>query len=402
MKNNSQKQALWIVTELFYPEETSTSYILTKIANNLADKYDVNVICGPLVYESSKQVRSKSFILDDRIKVIRHDIKSLNKNNLFTRGIKFLKLSSVLSISLFKHCKKGDKVLIVTNPAPLLLIVALLRKFKKFELSVIVHDIFPENTIPARVFKSKTNLLYRFIKLLFDYSYSQADKLVVLGRDMKQVIELKISRFTHKPDIAVIENWAEVEMITPIDNSLLSGKINFQYAGNLGRVQGLIPLTKLFSECGNDIIHLSFWGDGAVRKDIEQMIRMNSVTNISLHGTYSREQQNEVLNSCDMAIVSLSPSMYGLGVPSKVYNIMAAGKPVLYIGDDKSEVALMIREYDLGICFSPDEYDALESYLKSMSISNIPELKKQGSKAREVAEKYYSQSVIMDKYHKFI
>lgn len=120
---------LWIATELFYPEETSTSFILTKIANRLSEKYDVKVVCGDPVYD--KQKKSSHFSLDSRVNV--HRIKGWggNKNSLLSRSLRFVFLSLSIFFYLWKNVKKGEKVFMVTNPAPLILLVSILKRLKK-------------------------------------------------------------------------------------------------------------------------------------------------------------------------------------------------------------------------------------------------------------------------------
>lgn len=98
---------LWIVTELFYPEETSTAFILTKIANALSDKFDVNVICGPESYGRAalEDNPSTKLSLDGRIKIHRVSNCNLNKDKIFTRLLRFLIIGFKLSFSLWKTQK---------------------------------------------------------------------------------------------------------------------------------------------------------------------------------------------------------------------------------------------------------------------------------------------------------
>lgn len=77
-------------------------------------------------------------------------------------------------------------------------------------------------------------------------------------------------------------------------------------------------------------------GDGALKDKLIKYVEEIGLTNkINFFGNYSREEQNKILNYTDIALVTLSKGMYGLGVPSKTYNILAAGKPILFIGDLK-------------------------------------------------------------------
>ena len=108
------------------------------------------------------------------------------------------------------------------------------------------------------------------------------------------------------------------------------------------------------------------------------------------------------MNNCDLAIVTLADGMYGLGVPSKSYNIMAAGKPILFIGDANSEIALTIKDFDIGYCYEANDVIGLKSFLSSLNENRKEELREKGLRAREVSEKYYSEKIVLQKFNRAI
>ncbi len=400
---------LWIVTELFYPDETSTSYILSNIANKLVEKYEINVISGSALYQKNKIIKNDSFILDDKINVFKVSNKELDKNNLLQRTLKIISLTINLSNTLFKKVNKDDKVFIVTNPAPLLIVISILKRFKKFELCILVHDVFPENTIPARIIKKNSSIIYRIVKPIFNLAYSSADCLIVLGRDMKDVFIDKLSKYKKIPKIEIIENWGDTINIKPYKNetSKISLRhdnniVTIQYAGNIGRTQGLKEFIEIFTKSTSNI-HLDMWGDGAMKDEIVNFVNNNNLKNkISFYGYYSRTEQNDILNSTDISLITLADGMYGLGVPSKAYNIIASGKPILFIGKLNSEIALMIQEEEIGFCFDPTDSIAINRFLNEISLSKIQDFKIMGEKARRIAENIYSEKKILDKYIKIL
>lgn len=391
---------VWIVSEFFAPEETATAYILTKIANRIAENNDVNVITGPAFYEKD-EVKNNSIFekqeISNSIKINRVSDTNLDKNKLFTRILRFIILTFKLCVELWRNVKKNDSVFIVTNPAPLLLFVALLKKIKGFRLFILVHDVFPENTIPANIFGSSNNVLYKFLELIFRKSYQKADKLIVLGRDMKEVMIKKIGT-TQESKIEIIENWADVNI--EHKEKLQNNKIDIQYAGNIGRVQGIMNILNVFSKVNNENIQLTLWGRGALVNQVEEFILKNKKNNICFRGGYSRKEQNNVLNSANIAIVTLAEGMYGLGVPSKTYNILASGHPILFIGDLNSEIALSIKEYKCGVCFAANDDEGLQLYLESLSKESLKELKEMGQRALALSQNKYSEKIILDKYVK--
>ncbi|MDD2504222.1 MAG: hypothetical protein PHG58_10315 [Clostridia bacterium] len=231
---DKNKKTLWIVTELFPPDETSTSYILGEIANAMVKKYTVKVISGPEIYDKQKKLdENNKFRLDPSIEVMRVKGANLDKNTTKGKGLSFL----LMSMRLFGLAKANignkDKVLMVTNPAPLVVLLSQLKKKRGFELNLLVHDMFPENTKPAGLKLP----MYGLFKRLFDKAYSRADQLIALGRDMKTVLSEKVSHNEKRTKITIIENWADIENIT--FQKMPEGKIVLEYAGNIGRVQGL-------------------------------------------------------------------------------------------------------------------------------------------------------------------
>lgn len=397
-------QKVWIATELFYPEETSTSYILTKVANKLTEKYEVEVVCGTPTYDTNA-AKNSYLKISEKIKIQR--LKSLagDKNNILYRVLKFVQLSIQIIWFLKKNMRSGDKLFIVTNPAPLIILCSWLKKFKKFEWIILVHDVFPENTIPAGIIKNKGNILYRLLKKLFDAAYSKADKIIVLGRDMEKVIQSKILRFKNNADIKVIENWGATDEIWPLateKNSSTAKKFTLQYAGNIGRVQGLQTFLECFRNAKNHNINLQLIGNGAVKAELVNYANINNLDNVLFQDSYRRHEQNQILNSCDLAIVTLADGMYGLGVPSKTYNILAAGKPLLYIGPKNSEIDLLIKEYSIGYSFEAGEMAKLTEFLASIDSAFLESIAQMSLNARLLAENKYSEEIILNKFQDFI
>lgn len=398
---------IWIVSELFYPEETSTAYILTKIAKTLSAKYEVGVICGPLVYDKTKVVENVDNSIDKRIIIQRVSDTKLDKNKLFSRILRFIILTWKLSYTLWHNLKTGDSIFIVTNPAPLLLVVSLIKRIRGNELFILVHDVFPENTIPANIIKSPNSLLYKFFRKVFNIAYRQANTLIVLGRDMREVMKNKLGKNPHNTDIQIIENWAETDLIQMKESKDLpifstNPKIDIQYAGNIGRVQGLMHFLEIAKNVNNPELRYSFWGEGACKKDLQAYVGQNKMQNVYFFGSYTRNEQVDVLNNCDLAVVTLAKGMYGLGVPSKSYNIMAAGKPILFIGDLNSEIALEIKENKSGFCFDAEDEAGITRFLQGLSLKKKSDLVEMGRRARYVAENKYSEKIILDKFIKVV
>lgn len=398
-----RQKTFWVVTELFFPEETSTAYIMTKISQQLASRREVHVLCGPAAYQQSKLMSEEQQL--DNIQITRVKAGNWNKDRLLQRVWRLISVSLRLGYALFRKARRGDDVLLVTNPAPLLLLAAGICRWKGLKCYTIVHDVFPENLVVAKLIKPGS-IPYRLLRSVFNAAYSRMSVLLVLGRDMKMLFEEKLANYRRRPDIHIIENWADIEIISPgrkTINPLVQGlniteKVIFQFAGNLGRVQGLQELFSIIREVNNPLLYFMFIGEGACKKDLQHYIVEHNMTNVVILDSFPRSKQQDFLNAADIGIVSLQDGMVGLGVPSKSYNILAAGKPILYIGDRSGEIGQMVEEHEVGWCFRLTDKDELLSFFNSFSAASLADLELKGQRARSLAVNVYSKERILNRY----
>jgi glycosyltransferase involved in cell wall biosynthesis len=393
------KKKIWIISEVFYPDETATGFYLTGIAKHIAQYQDVNIICGSDAYEKKTNLIAQEQELPDNIYVHRIKALKLDKNKIFARIIRFLYLTIAMAYQILKRIKKGDDVWLVTNPAFLVPIAAIFAKIKGFKLTILVHDVFPENLVPINLLKPQS-IIYRTLKYIFKRAYASVNRIIVCGRDMGLLFEQKLGT---NEKIVIIENWADIDTVYPnfeIQQSIyedlgLTNKIVFQYAGNIGRCQGLEELLDIIALCSNPALHFVFIGEGALKSALIAKTESHKITNVSFMNSFHRSQQNLFLNACDVAIVSLYDAMLGLGVPSKSYNIMAAGKPILYLGNKNGEIGLVVEENKIGWQFESSQTHEILAFFNQFNKSFIGE---KGVNARVSAEQRFAKHHILSKY----
>jgi len=389
-----------VVSEYFYPSTRTDARLITQIAIKFLQIDDVEIeVISTIPLGKAKELDAF------KDKIIRLKYTTLNNSNIITRVFKFLILTFRLSLETIKTVKKTDIVFSTTNPAFLIPILVLLKKIIGFKYVLLVYDVFPENLSSANLLNSKS-IFYKLIKKIYDWAYTNVDTLVVIGRDMKDIVEMKTN---HIPSIKVIENWCDYKTITPTlkedskiikDLDLVDKKV-FTFSGNLGRVQGIKNLLEASLLVKDKDFRLLFIGTGALQKEIENFIKEHKSSKVVYAGAFPIEMQNDFLNACDISIISLASSMYGLGVPSKSYYNMAAAKPLLYIGDKNSEISLVIKEHQIGWSIEPDKPNELAILIDSIC-NDFASIKIVGERSRKIVKRYFSQDVILKKYKELI
>jgi colanic acid biosynthesis glycosyl transferase WcaI len=400
MSSSQPQKRLWIISELYYTEITSTGYYVTGIAEFLVSDADVRVICGQPNYASRGKpivrVETRNHVHITRVRGLR-----LDKNVLGFRLLNMLSLSLSVFLKQLSSFGRGDSVLVVTTPPLLPFVTAIAALIRGSGYTLLVHDVYPEQLIATGILK-KSSPIVSLIDLMNRWVYKHARTIIAVGRDMKELLEKK----TNKLDIPVvfIPNWAEIEQIAPAPrehNKLreqlgLHDKFVVLSAGNFGRPNDLETILAAAELLLLDReVQFLFIGGGAKEKWLKS--RTSKLSNVTVLDAMPRNEQNVFLNACDLTIASLVHGMWGAAVPSRVYNFMAAGKPIIAICEPASELANIIRDEHVGVRIEPGDAQALARAI--IELKDSPELRSEMAKnAREAAIGKYSPERVLPQY----
>ena len=402
--NSERRQTLWVVTELYYPEETSTGYYLTRVAEGLACDFEVKVLCGQPNY-SAKGTKAPKREIHRNVEIFRAAGTTLDKNIIVFRLLNMLTLGFSVFFKALRHFGKGDKVLVVTTPPSLPFITAAASLLKGAGYVLLIHDNYPEILIAAQ--KAKENSVFvNALNFLNRWLYKYAGKIIVCGRDMHELVTRKAAGL----DIPVetIQNWAELENVKPFpraENRLLKelrieSRMVFLCAGNMGYPNDLESIVECARKLGDDErFCFVFLGAGVKRKWLEREIANHSLKNVLLLDPRPRSEQNLFLNACDVAIVTLVKKMWGVSMPSRTYNILAAGKPILALTENASEISRVVDEDKVGWTVPPNEPEMLLQKILEI-YERREELGEKSRRARAAALEKYSLETALQKYKK--
>lgn len=386
---------VYLITEYYHQNQNTTGYLLGKLYETFNEQSDIDLTLIAKKDPNCPEYSNAHYI----------NAKEPDKRSLIKRFLYELVISIKFLIKTLRVVEKGSIVFTGTTPIFLLFVLYFVKKVLNFKWVLLVHDVFPENLVPAKILKEK-NFLYKTAKWLFDKIYASADEVIVIGRDMKELIFQK----TNKNNITIVQNWidpSDIGIEIKQNNQILK-ELNwnkddttvFQFFGNIGRMQGVGIILNAIKKMEN--LHLAkfiFIGNGAYVSELKDQIQAIGSKSVCYYGSLNQQEKTKGLNACDIALVTLAEGMLGLGVPSKSYFSMAANKPILAIMDQESEVADMIRTHKIGWVASPDDENKLASILDQIVLSRR-ELELNSS--RSILEKYYSEQVAMDKILKII
>jgi colanic acid biosynthesis glycosyl transferase WcaI len=349
----ANRKTVVFVNRYFFPDQAATSQLLTDLAIALAAAgLNVAVVCSRQRYDDAKAdlVARESI---NGVEVHRVWTTRFGRDRLLGRAVDYASFYGACFCALLRLLKRGDIVVAKTDP-PLISIVAMAAAaLKGAELINWLQDIFPEvaSLLAANPLPRPLDAVLRRCR---DSSLRAARLNVVLGDRMRE--RLRRSGIPSER-IEVIENWAELDpdKPKPVARSALRAQLGLLnhfvvgYSGNLGRAHEFRTLLGAAERLRThvDIVFLMIGGGAGMRQLIEAVGALG-LRNFRFLPYQPRVVLADALAAADMHWVSLLPALEGLIVPSKFYGVLAAARPVLFIGDLEGELSREIRSCGCG------------------------------------------------------
>ena len=397
---------IWVLSEVYYPEETGVGHYATGVAEHWAIRHSVGVLAVQPSY-SRAGLKAPKHEFHRGVEIFRCWAILPAGKTLLDRLLKMATVTLSLSLNAIFRVRRGDCLYVLTSPPSLAMLAPLIAWMCRVPYVIQVCDLYPEITAACGLTKTDS-LSYRLLKWLSRLSLRKAAKVVVVGRDVKE--RISDSRSSDSVEDAIfIPWWADSEDVlprakaeSPLARELgLMEKFVVLYAGNMGYPQNVEALVEAARRLQSDPeIHFVFLGFGSKKHLLEQLVA-DGAKNLTVLDVRPRDEQGDFLNAGDLGIVTLIPGMEGLGVPSRMYNLMAAGKPVLALIARDSEVAQVIREHEIGWVVEQDEIEGSVSAIRA-AMANREGLKAMAGRARAAAETRFSKKTIMESFDRLI
>ncbi len=395
------RRRLWVISELYYPEETSTGYFLTRIAEGLADRFDVQVVCGRPTYSERHLTVAWR---EERLGATIHRVRSTRFDKESTIGRMLNLVSFTLAAWLFcaMRVRRGDQLLIVTNPPVLPPLIGLITRLRGVRGVLLVHDVYPEVLI-ATAHATPGGAVDRVLSAITRWTYRSYVDVVVLGRDMADVARRKLAGSSTR--LHVIPNWGDADEIAPVArgaNSFrrdhgLADQAVVQFSGNLGRthdVESVLDAAAALSE--EEGVVFCFVGGGGIAGLFVRRRRGQRPGNLRFLPRQPRDQLGPMLASADAAVIAFVDRMYGVSVPSRMYNIMSAGVPIIAMAHPASELASVVQEEGCGWVIGAADTDALIAIARSLATSaGLAEAQRRGARGRDAVLRRFTLPIVV-------
>lgn len=343
------------INRYFYPDHSATSQMLSDLAFGMAEKKQdkaIHIVTSRQRYDDASAELAKYEVIQN-VHIHRVKTTHFGRQNLIGRAADYLSFYFSAAIKLLQLTQKGDTLVAKTDPPLISVIAAIIAKIKKAHLVNWLQDLFPEVAAELGI-KLASGLIYKVLKGIRNKTLKQAKMNVVIGELMAERLR---KQGIPEQQITVIHNWADGEQINPVpyqQNPLrkewgLEGKFVVGYSGNLGRGHDFSTILAAAEQLKtNPAIQFLFIGGGAQLPDIKKQCQQKGLVNVMFKPYQPRENLDQSLSASDVHLISLRPELEGLIVPSKFYGVLAAGRPVIFIGSNKGELAKVITMQQCG------------------------------------------------------
>ncbi|MBA3350731.1 MAG: glycosyltransferase family 4 protein [Actinobacteria bacterium] len=394
---------LVVVTPHFEPDVAPTGEVVTRLVHELAARgHHIEVLTSLPWYRNHRiepGYDGRLVRLEDtpwgRIARM-NPFATSDKRNLFKRGAAFVGFSSVASV-IGARGGPVDAVLAVSPPLTLGAAGYVIARARRASFVFNIQDVYPDVAIELGALKNP--LVIDAATRLERFCYARADKVTVLSDELKDNVGAK----TDPAKVRVIPNFVDTEWIrpSPIDNGYrdefgLQGKKVVMYAGNVGLSQSMDMVldSAMALEYDRDIIFV-INGGGAVLEEVAR--RARGLPNVRLVGMQPAARLPQVLGAADVHLVPLKRGLARSSVPSKVYSILAAGRPLVASVDEGSEVALLVERAKAGFAVAPGDAEALTKAIRRL-VDDPDEARRMGEAGRRFVRGWASPAAVAASY----
>ncbi len=395
-----RKPRILVLNQYYWPGVEATANLLTELCEALAEDNDVEVVTGMLHGHEGEPRESER----NAVRIVRVSSTAYDRSRLGRRAVNYVSyLGSTLAYALKQPAP--DLVLCMTDPPIIGDLGVLVGRRVGAPVLVISQDVFPE--IATELHRLRNPAVVGVLRALVAAYLRRADRIVAIGETMRRRLEAKGA----PPErLRVIPNWVDTRAITPQprDNAWaaqhdLVSRFVVMHSGNVGHAQDLDSLVRAATFLRDrDDVQIVIAGFGARHTQmVDLAVRLEVEETVRFLPYQKRVRLPLSLSSADVHVVGLAKGLAGYVVPSRLYGILSAGRPVIVAADDESETTRLVREIGCGLVIPPARPDLLARTIREAADGAF-DLDEMGRRGRQYVESEADRVVAMERYRALI
>lgn len=391
----------------FFPENMSSSHL----DDNLREAFaiagiDMAIYCPMPTRGITAEVRKeykkkkKEKMYDGHATIHRFSLYGEGKNPVL-RALRYtFACIQQFNRAVFAKDARSCDVMFITSTPPIKGAMAgLAKKFNHKPIVYQLQDIFPDSLAGSGLAK-KGGPLWKIGRLIENFTYRNADKIVVISEDFKRNI---MSKGVSEKKIVVVYNWVDEKAVQPVDKSanplfeefnLSRDKFTVVYAGNLGNAQNISIIldgAKVLPE-----VQFAVFGSGGLENEVRGRIEKEGLANVHLNPLQPYERVSQVYSLGDVCVVSCKQGFGGSAMPSKTWTIMSCGRPVI-ASFDKGELKEILENNNSGVFSHAGNVNEFVAAIKQLA-TNREKCEEMGKNARQFILDNLTKEVGTKKY----
>ena len=399
-----------LLPSYFLPEGVASPYISWNRNQAFIDAGWSIVVFTPLpsrditseVRNEYKKKRMET-MFDGKMVVHRFSLMPEGKNSLIRAFRYFVQnLKQFIKAVFTKDGRSCDVMLIASTPPTQGAMAAIVKLFTKKPFVYNLQDIFPDSLIGAGM-THKGSLLWKFGRIVENFTYKHADKIIVISEGFKRNI---MAKGVPEEKIVVVYNWVDqnaVKNVARKDNKLFDkyhldrNKFYITYSGNIGLTQNmdlLLDVAKGLED--NEEIQFVLIGEGAYKEQVKEIIDRDNIKNVTLLPFQPYEDISHVFSLGDVGIIISKPGVGENSVPSKTWSIMSASRPVL-ANFDENEIKTILSENECGVFTKAGDKQAFTDAILELC-RNREMCRKYGENGRKFVMENLTREIGTQKY----
>jgi colanic acid biosynthesis glycosyl transferase WcaI len=388
-----RRPRLLVLNGYYWPGVEATADLLTQLCEALASEYDVTVVTGA-VPDAGPSVSERNGVRIVRVASTAYERRRLSRRAL--NYVTYVTLATKASLGE----RRADVVLCMTDPPFLGAVAYLVARRFRAPLVVISQDVFPE--IAVQLGRLENPAVVAVLRALVAFYLRHADRVVAIGETMRRRLEAKGA---DPRRVVVIPNWVDVQAIRPApkrnswaaEHSLVD-RFVVMHSGNVGHAQDLGALVRAATLLRDlDDLRIVIVGAGARWDELVRLSERLEVESVSFLPYQAREMLSRSLSSADVHVVGLARGLSGFVVPSRLYGILAAGRPLIVAADPATETVDAVTAAGCGIVVPPGRPAELARAIRAAHDGEY-DLAEMGRKARAYAEATASRETAVARY----